>query len=373
MKSGSWKALLAATLMLGAVGLGGCAREDAPSDLVPAGDPEILELFVIDGDGVSKMAAGNHPEIKDDPDDNIAAIYADKNGPVLEAIVSGNRLRVIFDELLEASTVEQFTCACYASGCATRGHTFTNTEVDVNRCTSCEDDTTTPTINETGQCLDADFDGVPDDAFLQPQLASVQCTNTTAGAVTVDISESEGWYNPSGNQQIPTALGTNALGPALVLAPRAMPTDADCSVVINSAVTDKDGNTVPMPAFPLEFHTEPLLVVGTSPADGQTGVTLANFDSDGDMVNDVFRMDIQLNALIEVTIAADAVTVATGGNPVPGTTSVDAADATLIHWTSDAALSATTMYDVAIGTGVIDEFGSPLPQADSASFTTGAM
>src|SRR5262249_44352693 len=134
--------LASAALALAAAGLGACSNAEHHSDLRPEGPPDILQMFAIDDDPVqgtiSKMACGDHCDINDVPatseqncstTDTALPINGFQNGPVTNGLVAGQRIRVIFDELLKPSTVEQFRCACWPN-CSTRGHTFSDTEVD---------------------------------------------------------------------------------------------------------------------------------------------------------------------------------------------------------------------------------------------------
>lgn len=350
----SWKATLtlASAVTLTVMG---CGKEDSASDLRPEGPPEILQVFVIDGDGTSKLAYGDHPDITgraEDPPDLVPS-HADQAGPVENAVVSGNRIRIVLDELLRASTVEQFVCACAAGGCTTIGHTFDGTEVDPEACTSCADDPATPLpLNETGRCSDANLDGVPDDAILQAAVVTLSCQ-----VADVVSGENDGWYNPSGNQQIPTQLGTNALGPALVLNPPLLPTNADCTVVIATSVVDKDG--VAVPAVNATFHTEPMLVIASSPPDGASGISTVDFTA-----------AITFNTELDGASAGN-VTVDVGGTDVPGTAMLDPMDPSTILWTPAAALTADTDYTVTVETTVTDVFGSALPAVHTFTFTTG--
>jgi hypothetical protein len=340
----------------------GCGKEDSKSDLRPEGPPDILQVFVRDGAGVSRLAYGEHPDITGTPDDppDLVPPLADLAGPVEDAVLLGNRIRIVFDELIRGSTVEQFVCACdpLNGGCSTLGHTFSGTEVNPEQCSSCADNPATPDPeNETGKCADADFDGVPDDAVLQPGIVTITC-----GVGSVTTSELDGWYTPSGNQQVPTSLGINALGPALVISPPVLPADQDCEVSVATSVTDKDGNAVPAAAA--TFHTEPLVVLteSTSPPNGATNVPF-----------DVVSVSIPLNSTVDLaSLTSTTVTVVVAGETTPVAGALDLEDPTTILWTAAAPLTPSTEYEVSVTTGVTDSFGVNLSAGHTFTFTTAA-
>ncbi len=367
MRVGSSAGLVAA--LASSLAFGACSNPESKTLLRPEGPPEIRQIFAIDDDGVSKMAYGIHPDIIDeDPTDQITPPYANQAGPVNNAIVQGNRIRIIIDEILEGGTLEQFQCACFrldGSGCTSRGFTFPpGTTVDPTRCTDCLDDPVSTDINETGLCADINFDGVPDNAYMIPDVVNLNC-----GVALVGNTEDGGWYNPSGNQLIPILGGTNALGPAVVLNPTILPTNADCVVEFASSVVDKDGlQVVPDPADtdPPGFHTEPMVLVSSSPDDGQTGVPIAS------------PIAITFNVELLATLNESSLEVIemVSGTAVPGTAALDPADPATIVFTPTASLATDTVYQVTAkggAQGVLDSFSSPLPQDETFTFTTGAM
>jgi hypothetical protein len=245
--------------VVAAIALAGCGENPTgPNEDFNAGPPEILQLFVLDQQGDLRLAAGNHcqitgvPAVASETCQDDGTPFGDAAGPVTDAMAGGNRIRIVFDEPLAGSTVEQFQCACWGNGCTTRGHIFVaGTTVDPTRCLSCADDVTTVEVDETGLCADLNFDGVPDTSFLQPDLVTIDC-----GGLSVPIAEDDGFFSRAGNQLIPTGLGVEGLGPALVLDPPPLPRNSDCVVTVRPNVTDRDGLAVPAPAFPLAFHTE---------------------------------------------------------------------------------------------------------------------
>src|SRR5687768_12454445 len=91
MRVGSSIGLVAALALAGA-----CSNPESKTLLRPEGNPEIRQLFVIDSDGVSKLAYGTHPDIVDeDPSDGITPPYSNQIGPVDNALVQANRVRIV--------------------------------------------------------------------------------------------------------------------------------------------------------------------------------------------------------------------------------------------------------------------------------------
>jgi hypothetical protein len=154
-----------------------------------------------------------------------------------------------------------------------------------------------------------------------------------------------------------------------VINPAILPTTADCAVAFAATVVDKDGLGVTSdPAAPgsPSFHTEPMTLVVSSPADGQTGVPIAS------PIAITFNVEL-LAALDETSLE---VIEMVSGTAVPGTAALDPADPATLVFTPTADLAINTVYQVTALTGaqgVRDSFNSPLPQDETFTFTTGAM
>lgn len=362
------------------LGLVGCNDPETKTNLRPEGPPEVLQVFVIDNDGLSKLAYGEHPDINDiDNDPDTTPPYQVQEGPVNNALITGNKIRIVVDELLRGGRIEQFACACWLKptptfpagtppGCTTRGFAFGDNAVDIDACVTCDDDPDTVEVNETGRCADYNFDGVPDVSYLVGSDADSEITDIvslTCDGTEIPLPvENGGFYNPTGNQLIPTALGTDAIGPAIVLLPPVLRSDADCTVTINPDIVDKDGNSVTWPDGDLSFHTEPMAIASTQPANGQTNVPVTTTQ-----ISVGFTTDID-------PATADNIIVreAASGTEVAGTGAVDPADPSSIVFTLDAATSLLpqTEYEVVIPTTVTDIFGGAFPAEETITFTTGA-
>jgi hypothetical protein len=109
-----------------------------------------------------------------------------------------------------------------------------------------------------------------------------------------------------------------------------------------------------------------MILVVSSPADGQTGVPIAS------PIAITFNVEL-LAALDETSLE---VIEMVSGTAVPGTAALDPADPATLVFTPTADLAINTVYQVTALTGaqgVRDSFNSPLPQDETFTFTTGAM
>ena len=224
---------------------------------------------------------------------------------------------------------------------------------DPYNCAVCSDNPTTPQINETGKCLDANADSIPDDALLLPDIVSITC-----GSQTWSNTEDDGVYIPSGNQLVPVISGLFGLGPALIVQPPQLRSDSTCTLTFAASVVDKDGIAIALdPAVgrsAITFDTEALSVLTTSPEDATTvpgaGLEIA----------------IEFNTLVEPTsVSNTTVTVSDGGGAVAGTYTVDN---TIVTFTPAADPLPAGTYTVTVTTSVQDTLGSPLPASSTFSF-----
>jgi hypothetical protein len=232
----------------------GCSSDDSMTTLRPDGPPEVLQVFLMEDvdDGMGNispqmnLAFGLHQDTCSPdaggrlPEEN-PFCYEVGDGTVQAASRDAQRIRIVFDELLQGSTVEDFSCACVdsANGCGA-GPEATSDPV------LCPGD---PDVQ--GKWLDADDNQVPDQAQFKPGVVTISCMDGT----TLMFGPTDGYYSPSGNQQVPVALGLGeGLGPSIVLETVGqLPSDTDCTINFNG-VTDKSGEA-PMYATPFSFHT----------------------------------------------------------------------------------------------------------------------
>jgi len=351
-----------------AAGLIGCSAPASNTDLRPEGPPEVLQVFATERAASGNATLGLYYSANKDYD----KVDANKNGCgdeyeandddcVVDHAVAdlSQEFRIVFDELLNGASVEQFVCACAGGGemVANCPNMMTAT-LDPAQC---QDNPNTADLNESGRWLDDNNDGMPDDAKLLPGLVTVTCENMPAYTTDLD----DGFYNPSGNQLIPVAQGLGGLGPALVIQlPAGLRTDTGCSLAFaaDSKIVDKEGIKVPSIPTTATFHTEPLAVLVAAPADKAKNVPLKATKT----------ISVTFDALVDPATLAN-IKLQAGGVDVPATVALSKADPEIVTITPTAALAATTTYTIKVPDDVKDIYGGSSTGKPDLTFTTGAM
>lgn len=347
----------------------GCAVPDSRTELWPEGPPEILQVFVTVRDAASGLGVlvptfGRHMDFDPATDPLDCDEPHPQRGCLDMAAMQTNavadpsqRIRIVFDEVLDGATLEEFVCAC-------AGGTGTDPCAGGPRSaldpSACGDNPNTPS-NEEGRWLDTDHDGNPDDAVLLANRVSLDCD----GWVWQNGPE-DGFWNPSGNQLVPVATGLEGLGPALVVTvATGLRTGATCTLTVDPAVTDKDGNATVLEeesGNSIRFVTEPLTVVMSTPANGASGINAATLADVRIVFNVPIKADTAGNVTMEVMEGMDV-------TPVAGSAVLDA-DGVTIVFTPAAPFAAGKTYVVTVPTAVTDTFGGALPQAVTITFAT---
>jgi hypothetical protein len=385
----------AATLAVAA-----CTDYDSETDLNPEGPPmvqqvRLRETYTLAGSTSTSdrivFAFGSHD----------MATEMDMH-PVMSATATGNKLRIIVDELLVGNNLEEIACRGQVDDDAYATVPLGATPDDIARCSAAQDVLPATCTGELAVCmcknaagclvgstmiaegapvgvLDINQDGATDDTRMMPGAVGLRC-----GAVDVPIDLDMSYWNPSGNQQVPAMGGFDALGPAIVLVPqRGLPTNLDCNLTFSSAIVDKQGEQLCAPpngdigasctpgdfgAF--RFKVEPLTFESASFMDGGTGVSRLG--------PALFLSNTVLNPS---TIAN--ITMSTGGAPFTAFTVTQAMTPAgrnfALNFTPPACatcpatgLAANTTYTITIPTTVTDSFGQGAPMPVVITFTTGA-
>jgi hypothetical protein len=353
-----------------AVGLLGCSAPASNTDLRPEGAPEILQVFATERvDGAAQLglyysgnAEYNANDVKgggtaDAPTGDGCGDDYEDNGDNCQvetaAADTSQTFRIIFDELLNGSSVEAFVCAC--NGEMAMCPNMVTASIDPSQC----QDNPNTSLNEAGRWLDVNNDGMPDKAQLIKGIVSFDC-----GGPLYSTSETDGFYNPSGNQLIPVAQGLAGLGPALVItASQGLKTGSDCFLTVGSMVKDKQDTSVPALPATAVFHTEDLAVLSSQPKDASIGVGL-----DSSVV-------LQFNALIDVPTTTGIVLREKTGAVVVADATVTVADddPTLVTVGHTANLKPSTTYEVVVPATIADIWGGKAASHPIITFTTGAM
>jgi hypothetical protein len=326
-----------------------------------------------------------------------ADAQASEEHPVTTAAASGNRLRIIMDELLRGNNLEEIQCRAVIDSDAFGPVPVGDTPDDIARCAVAQDvlPSRCPGSSPRSVCVCALDAGCMVDRIpgVTPKGESVgikdadgdgaaDATQFIAGAVrlrcgTIDVPTDPGlsYWTPSGTQQPPAQGGFDVLGPAIVLVPAApLPTGSDCSLVFASSVVDKDGNQVCAPpdgdisagctpgdSAAFHFTVEPMGFI-PAPAIKDAGQSRTA------------AITLLAPAPIDATTIA-SITVTEGAAPFTAFTlrvgTLDTANQLTIAW-DPPGLAASTRYTITIPTTVTDTYHLGPPQAIQFAFTTAA-
>jgi hypothetical protein len=380
--------------------VGQCTFDDQcpTADGFPAGYTCNTELRIcLAGDG-QQTAPGGGSLLQD------AMLF--RNATTAATVANGFPIiEIVFKELLDPATVEQFTCSCAkiinvaANGAVslTNGNCGggTNFTTDLS-CSSCPDNPDTAD-SEAGTCFDINTDGVFDLPALLPGLVTITCpgtnfsyTNGTVSCATVNAAGNpaavapgtcDGFYDPSGNQIVTVDNGYLGLGPRLYLYPGVagpFPADSDCELTISNTIKDKQGEALVAPGPLVRWHTESVQRIAADPEGAPVGEPPPEVPAP-ERIEVIFstRLDPASIAPDTITVTAEPEPQTTPPTPpvvVPGTTTVDMgdptttpprpADPTRLVWTPAAPLAEDQKYTVTIAAGVADTFGKALASDD---------
>jgi len=223
--------------LVGLFAIGACEAPVASTDLRPAGDPEVLTVMVFN-DAVDGVAEGaTFCKVGDEKRPGFVGIstvglseqvcdddLSKGATKVMDAVPTAWYVRVMFDELLD------------------------------------------PDVEELTEIIDGDTNvgtGIFEGHIKNTKPVTIKCND-------VDVPY-DGYYSPSGNNV------TWPVGPSLFIQPQdlaTIPTSANCTLVINDIVVDKDGNKVPAGQAALPDYSwvvDPLKLVATDPAPPDAG------------------------------------------------------------------------------------------------------
>ena len=331
------------------------------------------------------FAFGSHPQANEE-----------EQHPVTDAKAVGNKIRVIFDELLRGNNLEEIECRGVVDDDVYAPVPVGATPDDIARCASaqdvlprtcpgsnrlsvcvCQNDAGctngTPTLTPPGSSvgvLDKDQDGAADRNHFIAGAVVLTC-----GGAEVRIDQINSYWTPSGHQEQPAQGGVDALGPAIVLVTNgAYPTGSECGLTFSSDVVDKDGIAVCAPpdgdralgcspgdTSAVKFTTEPLKfndasgASRTPPPPGADVQILANAPLDpASLVN------------ITMTEAGAPYTQFTA------TLSNTAAQFRTIVIHPIAGFAPSTAYTITVPPAVTDSYQKSAPQPFVLAFTTAA-
>jgi hypothetical protein len=371
--------LFTPALALVAVG-GGCADEDSKTALNPAGPPMIRQVFaeesvlVMVGNSQilrteTQLAFGSHPDI------GVEGELQD--GVVTTAVPRGQKLRIVLDELLDGSSLEEIGCADSTFSAIPSG----TTPDDIAECSGADRRDCKAVCTHIGPdnqpvgILDENRDGAADVFRLKEGVVKVVCDDMEMPLVLEGLNRS--FWNPSGNQQIPAGVApSDGLGPALVVVPQGLRTSAQCVIDLDDSIVDKDGNPVCAPpggdvtkecpgegdTSLVTFGTDVFQLRGTTPNDGQKFVQLNR------------TVLLQFNLDVDMASAAEKITFVDANGPVPATIAPQPTNATVVEISATGGMQPDTTYTVTVAggsDGLQEIFGGTLPvEQEQRSFST---
>jgi Bacterial Ig-like domain len=402
----------------------GCSDSESRTDLNPDGPPMIRQVRMFEKyvDGTLEksrrvFAFGTHElaeeeEVAGNRPAGMVTTAAALNG------ATGNKMRVIIDELILGNNLEQIACRAPVDlqGSLSRVPNGATPE-DIARCSVADDvlPKSCPASNPRSVCicknpngcllgttqiatgmpvgvLDIDKDGAADETRMIDGAIQIRCG--AGGAISVPLDLDASYWNPSGDQNRPAIGGFEALGPAVVLQPTTqLPTNLECQLAFADG-TDKfkgaDGLALPaivdkqniqLCAPPngdveqactpgdtsaFKFKVEPMaLIADTTIFEGATGINKnINPTAGGQVIDIVFNVPVNPATITGITFspalpAGATLTIVGVGNM--GRT---------VRLTGPNPLTASTMYTATIA--VTDTYNQPLPQTVIIHFTTGA-
>jgi hypothetical protein len=380
---------------LAMVAASACTDDPTSStDLHPEGPPMIqqvrlMEIAMLPGVSTpierTVFAFGSHPQANED-----------EQHAVTDAKVVGNKMRIIFDELLRGNNLEEIECRGVIDDDVYSRVPIGATPDDIARCSGaqdvlprtcpgsdrlsvcvCQNDAgcgnRTTTLTPKGESvgvLDADHDGAADRNHFISGAVVLSC-----GGAEVRIDQAGSYWTPSGNQEKPAQGGFDALGPAIVLVTLdAYPTGSECGLTFSPDVVDKDGVTVCAPP-------DGDRAAGCSPGD----TSAVKFTTEPLKFNDALgasrmawprMMDIQIqaNAPLDPSTLANITMTEGAGTPYTQFTATLSAMGQLrtivIH--AVAGFAPSTPYTITVPSTVTDAYHKSAPQPFVLSFTTAA-
>jgi hypothetical protein len=317
---------------------------------------------------------------------------------VTNAVVIGQELRLIIDELLVGNNLEEVACRDIVDDDSFSRVPLGATPDDIANCSApdnalpsvCKGDRAVCVCELPGGCLrangemveqgksvgvlDLNQDGGADDTAFIDNSIGIECDGNQV-PMSLNGDNTGSYWNPSGNQQRPAQGGFDALGPAVVLKTAApLPTNSECRITAAANIVDKENlqlcappngditqSCTPGDLSAFSFSTEPLNFVPASWINNAMNVSRtadATFAS---------------NTLLAPPVAG-AITVAVdGGAAITNfTLALDMSRQNIVVTWTNGGLAANTKFNVTLTNLAADTYMKGPPSPITFSFTTGA-
>ena len=380
-----------------------CTDTESATNLQPDGPPMIEQVImteaVID-------SAGNETDNRVFAFGTLPGIQASQEHSVSSAAITGQKMRIVFDEILKGNRLEEISCRANvgpdgAFDLVPDGAT----PDDIAKCSVAQDVLKASCYGEHAVCLchldggclvgadmvakndpvgvlDVNQDGAADQHRFIPNSIQLSC-----GTFTVPADPTKSYWYPSGDQQPPAMGGIEAIGPAIVFYPgTGIPTNQTCTLLFADNVVDKtdikvcappggrttecSGNLdkctqscTPGDVSAFTFKTAPLSLINNSFMNGDLGV---------DKTQPIILI---ANTLLDTTTVTGAISMTQAGAAFNGftvTTSGTADRTTITVTPNGGAFTGNTMYTLTVAATLKDKFGQPLVMPITYTFTTGA-
>jgi len=349
-----------------------CSDDETKTGLNPEGPPMVRQVFAFErvlvdngaGGTVERtklqLAFGTHADALPEEDD----------GEVINALALGQEIRIVMDELLDGSTLEDIACADGTFDAIPSG----TTPDDIAECAGVDRRDCTAVCTEIGPdnqpvgILDTDEDGAADDLQFKEDVVHLTC-----GGVETDLQIGMTFWQPSGNQQVPAGdIGLGGLGPAIILVPVGLRTGVTCGITFDNSVVDKDGERVCAPPDGdvekdcpgdgdtdlIEFGVQVFKLLGSTPINNQEGVALTS------------PVLLQFNQRVDAQSATANITMADTNGPVVITAVPQTDDPALVTVTVTGGLQPLTEYTLTVNADLEEIFGGTLADDIVITFTT---
>lgn len=384
-----------------------CTDTESATNLKPDGPPMIEQVLLTES--IFDMT-GNSNDSRVFAFGTLPGLDASKEHAVTSAAVNGQKLRIVFDEVLRGNRLEEIECRANVGpdGQWARIPDGTTPD-DIAKCAVAKDVLASSCKGDHAVCLcetdtgcivgtdmvakgapvgvqDVNADGAADHHRFIPTSVQLVC-----GSATISADPTNSYWYPSGDQEPPAVGGIEAIGPAVVWIAQpqmgtgaTIPTNQTCSLKFADDVVDK---TDIQPCTPPGGRTADcsgnldLCVQSCTPGDVSAfsfktaPLTLGTtFDPTG--VDRTSPLTFVANAVVDMASLNAAITMTQAGAAFTGFTAtiMNSAGKSQISVSPTAATgwAANTDYTITFSTGLKDAFGQPLPMPVTVSFHTGA-
>jgi hypothetical protein len=383
-----------------------CTDTESATNLNPGGPPMIEQVLMTES---IFDATGNSNDSRVFAFGTLPGLDASQEHDVTSAAVTGQKLRIVFDEVLQGNSLEEIECRANVGpdGQFARVPSGTTPD-DIAKCTVAKDVLASSCKGDHAVCLceidtgcivgadmvakgqpvgvqDVNADGAADHHRFIPTSVQLVC-----GSTTVNADPTLSYWYPSGDQQPPAVGGIEAIGPAVVWIAQAqmsgaqVPTNASCGLKFADDVVDKSnikvcapvGGRTPECSGNLDLCTQTCNPGDVSAFSFKTApLTLGStFDTTG--VDRASALTFIANAVVDSATVTPSITMTEAGAAFTGFTAsvTNTSGKSQISVTPTAATgwAANTDYTITFSTGLKDAFGQPLPAPVTVNFHTGA-